>query len=372
MYVITLILLLRHLSQFMTIAFRSIPMLVLMGLPFLSVLWSISSSITLRRSVALLMSTLLAYLIAMRFTPRQQTLLFAIVLTGVMVLSLLMAAGAPHMAFAPGETALRGLFAHKNVFGWFSSISVLLGVALIQDPWLKMRRVGWFSAILGFTCVLLSQSATSLLVAVASIVFFMAFRLIERSKGLGRVVLILLTLQVIAIILVLLAVYLLPLLEALGKDATLTGRVPLWALVDPEIAKRPLLGYGYGAFWSEANGVAYSIYSESGWSPPHAHSGFRDLLLSVGFVGVAVLVFVVVQSLIRGLTLQFARPDDGWTWCNLMIAFSLIVNLSESTFLMQNDLIWTMTATAILTINFHYPSFRPKLSRHQRLAMAAA
>ena len=39
-------------------------------------------------------------------------------------------------------------------------------------------------------------------------------------------------------------------LEFLGKDPTLTGRSELWAYVWKDIDLRPLLGWGYAAFWS--------------------------------------------------------------------------------------------------------------------------
>ena len=35
----------------------------------------------------------------------------------------------------------------------------------------------------------------------------------------------------------------------LGKDATLTGRTDLWEFVKICISQRPLLGWGFSAFW---------------------------------------------------------------------------------------------------------------------------
>ncbi|MGV8988312.1 MAG: hypothetical protein ACOH2H_18735 [Cypionkella sp.] len=62
-------------------------------------------------------------------------------------------------------------------------------------------------------------------------------------------ILILLAPQATVVILLSLDLLLVPLLEALCKDATLAGRVPLWAMVDMCIAERPWLGYAYQAFW---------------------------------------------------------------------------------------------------------------------------
>lgn len=371
-YLLTLVFLIRHPGQLLVAAARNRLMLLLIGLPVISVLWSIAPSFTLRRSVALLMSMLLAYLLAIRFSPRQQSLLIAAVLGPALGLSLLTAVAAPQLAFMPDETAMRGIFVHKNVLGWVSSIAVLIGIALTQDPVRGLRRGGWFLAATGFVCVLLSESVTSLLIACFAVLLFLAYRLICNSHGLGRVVLKLVLLQIAVLLALTVFAYLLPLLDALGKDATLTGRVPLWHLVDPEIARRPVFGYGYGVFWSEASPTAWRIWEAVGWQAPHAHNGYRDLMLSIGLPGAAVFGAVIIQSLQRGMVLQCSRPGDGWLWCNLMIGLSLVLNLSESMILMQNDLVWILTSAAVLTISFRYPALRPQPSRHQRLATAAA
>ena len=38
-------------------------------------------------------------------------------------------------------------------------------------------------------------------------------------------------------------------LTALGRSATLTGRTRIWQMSLDNIAQRPWLGYGFGAFW---------------------------------------------------------------------------------------------------------------------------
>ena len=40
------------------------------------------------------------------------------------------------------------------------------------------------------------------------------------------------------------------LLPAVGKDPTLSERTVIWAAVWTTITKQPILGYGYGAFWT--------------------------------------------------------------------------------------------------------------------------
>ena len=97
----------------------------------------------------------------------------------------------------------------------------------------------------------------------------------------------------------------------LGKDATLTGRVPLWRLVDAEIGRHLILGFGYQAFWTEANPDAWRSWTKVGWQAPHAHSGFRDVLLNFGLVGFLVLVATVVRAMRQGAALHCAPARGG-------------------------------------------------------------
>src|SRR5262249_38003099 len=73
-----------------------------------------------------------------------------------------------------------------------------------------------------------------------------------------------------------------PLLLALDKDSTLTGRTDIWTLVVDAIAERPWLGYGYGVFWQPENPRAQLIWYVLDWQFTHAHNGWLETLLQLG------------------------------------------------------------------------------------------
>ena len=74
------------------------------------------------------------------------------------------------------------------------------------------------------------------------------------------------------------------LLELIGKDPTLTGRTDIWGYVIPFIYQRPLLGWGYAAFWSTQDPAAWEIANALRWFSPQAHNGLLEILLSGGLV----------------------------------------------------------------------------------------
>ena len=86
-------------------------------------------------------------------------------------------------------------------------------------------------------------------------------------------------------------------LEMIGKDPTLTGRTELWAWVLDAIAQRPILGWGYAAFWSPNNPAAAEISRVLQWYVPEAHNGLLEMALNVGFVGASYLIFLLIRAL---------------------------------------------------------------------------
>ncbi len=354
-YLIAAGLLARQPSQLVVAVRRNLPMLALLALPFMSILWSIGPSVTLRRAIGLLGSMLLSYLLAIRFTPSQLMLLVVAVLGPMMILSILAMGAMPGRSFMLDGAAM-GIFVHKNVLGWAAALCTVIAGIMVVDRTLGMQRIGLLVLPASLVCLVASTSMTGLLSVTAAAGLTAFYRALARQRRrINRFVMILLLLQFVAVLLTLLSLYLGPALEALGKDATLTGRVPLWALVDEMIARQPVLGYGYQAFWSEGNGDAWRIWAIIGWMAPHSHNGYRETLLGLGIVGLLVLFVVVARACWQGAVLHCNHPEDGWLWPNVLIGMFLVMNLTEAIFLLQNDLFFTLFAAAVLSISLRYP-----------------
>lgn len=352
-YAISAGLLMRHPRQLLVAVRRNVPMLMLIALPFLSVLWSIGPSVTLRRAVGLLGTLLFSYLLAIRFTPSQLLLLIVATLAPCMILSVLLMGAVPHLGFMDG--AARGVFIHKNVLGWAAALSTVAAGIMLIDRSHGLRLVGLLALPASLVCLLASKSMTGLLSTTAAVGLVWFFLALGRSRGTSRLVLIIVFLQLVTLLMIALGEFLVPLLEALGKDATLTGRVPLWKLVDAMIARKIVLGYGFAAFWTPGNVEAWRIWEIIGWQAPHAHNGYREIVLGLGIVGFATLAAVIGRALWQGAVLYCTRPWEGWLWLNVFMGMYLVMNLTEAIFLVPNDLFWTLFTTVILMISLRYP-----------------
>jgi exopolysaccharide production protein ExoQ len=96
--------------------------------------------------------------------------------------------------------------------------------------------------------------------------------------------------------------------ESIGKDPTLTGRTELWSLVMLAIYHNPLMGWGFGAFWSLGNPVAIAISEKLRWTVPQAHDSLLEMLLEIGVIGTFFFVAITIRYLI--LTVGRIRLDE--------------------------------------------------------------
>ncbi|ULR42315.1 O-antigen ligase family protein [Rhizobium sp. K102] len=353
-YVFTLVVLVRNFPQFLTALRRNLLVPLILILPFLSTLWSIGPPTSLRRAIGLFFCVLLSYVLAIRFTPRQLLFLLFVTLGACNVLSVVIAVTSPSLALMP-DGAMRGVFIHKNVLGWYASLMTLVATAVLLDGTLGLRRTALVMLAAGIICLAGSGSMTAIIATSVCYCLIGFYTLLQRSSSVGRVVIVLSFVQLSLGILISLHEFLVPALEALGKDATLTGRVPLWELVDREISDRWMLGYGYQAFWTTVNPQATQMWLKIGWAAPHAHNGYRDILLSFGVVGMIPFVLMLLHAIRQGAVLHCRDPQYGWLWLNVLTIMILVMNLTESSFFVQNDTIFILFTAAIIMFSLYAP-----------------
>lgn len=123
----------------------------------------------------------------------------------------------------------------------------------------------------------------------------------------------------------------------LGRDITLTGRTEVWAGILPARDHQPLLGYGFGSFWTDARRALYDI--------PTAHNGYLDVLLELGEVGLAFYMLWLL-SCARQLHRELARDYEWASFAICLLLMSLIYNATESAL---NSLTEYVTAMVVLT-----------------------
>lgn len=324
---------------------------LLVGLCFASTYWSIAPDITSRRAIAVTMTSLFGLYLASRYRGAQLVqiigLAFAILTAG----SYFVCICVPHLGIHNdiNAGAWKGLWYEKNQM---AAMMVLGFIATCASAYISPeRRKFWIGlAVMIFLLVLLSRSKTSLLACLASAGAIPVLIALQRG---GILSVIFVWLAATAALIGGATFYIVPdsVFKMLGKDPTLTGRTEIWASLMRLSDKHPWLGYGYKAFWTPTSVPASVVRAETHWAVPSAHNGWLDLLIQLGWIGVALFGAVLAIGFFCAL-FRFARVKDGFFSVLILMLFSFLI-MSESFILSQNSLIWALFVCALarLTAN---------------------
>jgi len=128
----------------------------------------------------------------------------------------------------------------------------------------------------------------------------------------------------------------------LGKESTLTGRALIWPYVIDEIGEKPILGWGFCAFWSPLNPIGGRIAEAIGTTIAikNAHNGLLELLLEIGFVGTAFFIFLWVRNFVLALKCMNGPARQIGLSSVLLLLVILLIGVSEMVLLAAGQL-WT-------------------------------
>lgn len=344
-YGVTLILMLARPGAILRTLVGNWLILVLIGLTFASVLWSIEPDTTLRRSFALLMTTLAGLWLASRWSWRELILLIAATFVILGGLSTFMALAVPSLGVdhAVHAGAWKGIWWEKNTLGARMALGAVSCYAAANiDP----KRV-WFwlgCAVFCTALVLLSTSKTALLAWSLGTAGAIGIAFCRKGFGFAALMLFMLVTGGVTIALVLLIAPL-EALEALGRDATLTGRTDIWVVLIEQVRAAPWTGYGYKAYWTAEFGPVFWVRQATDWDVPTAHNAWIEIALSIGLPGVLMMAVIYLRALGRGLARLFTGPETYWALG--LLAIMGLVSISESNLMQQNSLTWVLfVATA--------------------------
>lgn len=313
---------------------------LLVGLAVFSVVWSTVPDLTLRRSVALVGTNLFGIYLATRYRLDEQLQLLAWTLGIGAVLSLVVTVAVPSYGIELSG-AWRGIYAQKNIMARLMVLSAMVFLLLALKSH-RYRWGAWAMFCLSAALMLLSASKGALVNLITLLVLLILYRALRLhfTQAIPVLIVAILTLGGIADLISSNSEIL---LKSLGKDPTLTGRTDLWDAVSEMIWKRPILGYGYGGFWTSGeDGPAAYVWNIVNWKPAHAHNGFLNLCLDLGLLGLAVFIFGYLLNTMRAVScVRSTKTPEGF-WPLIYMSFIFLYNQAESSLLGQNDFFWIL------------------------------
>ena len=131
-------------------------------------------------------------------------------------------------------------------------------------------------------------------------------------------------------------------LEALGRDPSLTGRAENWPIM-AELCDSPLLGSGYRMFW-DVHGA--EVEERTGFAYPSAHNGYLETYLAGGYLGLGLLAVFLLATGLKVAEDLVTTGSFGRLGFNLWLVL-LVYNWTESCFLWGGSLWFAFLLGAI-------------------------
>ncbi len=110
--------------------------------------------------------------------------------------------------------------------------------------------------------------------------------------------------------------------SVLGRNGTLTGRTDIWARLLTFFDLHPILGYGFGGFWT-------SITQQIVYGIKEAHNGYLATCLDGGIIGL-LLIGMFLWSIVRKTQRAIADEPDWGMLCLGFVLMVVIHNIAEA------------------------------------------
>lgn len=345
-------------------ALTAAPVLALtLLIPLASIIWSVDRPETAQRLFAFLSSSLVGLYAASTLSMRRMLIVFALGFAAAAALNL----GAV-LAFADARgtpvwpNQWRGFNFQKNALGRNSVIGALLCAFVATQTRGRLRLALLAAVVVQIALLMKTGSRTS------QVVLAVAFLLGGLGMVMRRAAALWLGAAALGVAAGGAAIYTLfttgaagRFLESIGRDATLTGRVPSWEILARFIDQRPALGWGYAAFYDPTSARIAVFEREIYQTPVYGHNGYIDVLISVGWAGLGA-VLVAVALYVRDSASVLARwpKERSVIAAMVFLIIMLIVNVTESKLMERNEIVWIL-----------FLGFALSLAQMRRLVRAA-
>lgn len=265
------------------------------------------------------------------------------IVTGLlMIASVLTALLIPHLGVHHGYDLSgpihagkwRGIFRHKNELGELSVTAMIFSLRSIRNETRLWKLFFTTARVSTLVCLLMSQSSNAWLGGLIGLTFFGLMKNRATANPIVVAVFVLLGAALVQG----LSLSAGQIAQALGRDATFTGRTEIWALGRAMIETHWLLGSGFATdgqvFGQLATGALFP-------SAVDLHSGYLDVLFNLGVVGAALMFIAVVTPVVRGyvyaLTHQGEERDQAVVFMSLFVAACAIAGGEIAPFCVAGD-----------------------------------
>ncbi len=312
-----------------------------MGYMLVSIIWSDIPYTSFKRWIRELIAVVMAFVVLSERDPRKavesviRRTVYILIPFSILLIQYFPEYGRQYHRWS-GELMWIGVTLQKNSLGRLCIISVIFLVWTLVRRWDRLDTPGgkvqrYVEIFLLITTLWLLKGpegvypATGVVALAAGLGMFLSLRWMKKAQiVLGENIL-----TVVMVFVLCFGIFTVMvggssvagITSVLGRDETLTGRTLVWTQLLPIVEGRPIVGSGFGSFWTLENRSIYDIND--------AHNGYLDVLLEIGSIGMVLLVIFLLSFCRKA---QWKMADD-FDWASLCICYllmALIHNITET------------------------------------------
>ena len=270
----------------------------ILALVLASALWSVAPARTLYFGAMLSANILVAFALATAMSPDRFLVILGRTLGAFLLISVALlpiAASTMMTERYSGGIQFRGVFPHKSLAGPYLGLLLLVIVSGVDDLLRPSLRV--LAGLATLLALVMTNSVTGLATALGLSIFLVMTHAFPRR--LGAIVAVWAG-GITAFALAMPLTSLGDAAELLGRDVGLTGRDTMWGDALGFFSERPLLGYGYYAFFDTGpESPAQRLWANSPYfKTPNFHNVIIDVGISLGLAGLLTYAVLLVGAIL--------------------------------------------------------------------------
>jgi exopolysaccharide production protein ExoQ len=324
---------------------RNWSLVSLLVLAVLSSLWATMPDLVLRKTMGLFGTTLFGITLAVRVSFQEQLRMLSWLFRVLAALSLVCVVLFPRYGIS-SEGEWMGVFGYKNALGAAMGLSLLVEWQLpAANRFAKVLK--GLAMLLSVFVLLNSDSVTPGVALVGALILVSVYKFVALRFRVP-----LYAFSVIVAVLVSLGLSFVfansdRVMTLVGRSSNLTGRTEIWSLVISFISQRPILGYGYSAFWLGASPESFVVNQVLRGPIMYSHNGYLEMLLTLGAIGLLLTLSLLGTGIKRAVYLSRQRQFGTELWPLAFLLYFIFHNLGEVTIAMQL-LEWAMCVSCIV------------------------
>jgi exopolysaccharide production protein ExoQ len=256
------------------------------------------------------------------------------------------------------------VFDSKNLMAFHALMQLLLTLVVITDraQVIIMRLIALGALFLASVCLVQAQSTGALVFGSPAIVLCLVLPGLSRLPPLARATIVVASLVVIVSAAIAVGAFVEDpgaVLDALGKDSTLTGRSYLWQRAHDFISEAPLLGVGYQAFWRIGNPPAEDLWAFAGVESGagfNFHNLYLHVAVDLGYIGMALMIVTYLCMAIRLCRSLIIAPRLPVFYATALFSYMFTMSFVEVGVFSQFSL-----GQILFCILWVYSDFRPPI-----------